>query len=160
MIAGLAAVTFFMSAGLTLWRECVSEYQAFSANAVAVGEYVRDNTEEDATFLTGTQHLNPIASIAGREILCGPDLWLYYHGLDTTERKSEIRAFYADPKGNLDTLEKYGVDYIMVSSYERNDYSIDYAALEEIAEVVFMNREGTIYKVRRTEDGTAAALLP
>ncbi len=160
VIAGLAAMTFFLSAGLTLWRECVSEYQAFSANAVAVGEYARDNTEEDATFLTGTHHLNPIASIAGRKILCGPDLWLYYHGLDTTERKSEIYAFYADPKGNLDTLDKYGVDYILVSSYERNDYTIDYVALEEIADVVFMNREGTIYKVRRAEDGTAAALLP
>ena len=160
VIAGLAAMTFFLSAGLTLWRECVSEYQAFSANAVAVGEYARDNTEEDATFLTGTHHLNPIASIAGRKILCGPDLWLYYHGLDTTERKSEIYAFYADPKGNLDTLDKYGVDYILVSSYERNDYTIDYVALEEIADVVFMNREGMIYKVRRAEDGTAAALLP
>ncbi len=151
VIAGMAAVTFFLSAGLTLWRECVSEYQAFSANAVAIGEYARDHTEEDATFLTGTQHLNPIASIAGRDILCGPDLWLYYHGLDTTERKSEIRAFYADPRGNVDTLEKYGVDYILVSSYERNDYDIDYAGLETIAVEVFSNREGTIYKLREGE---------
>lgn len=148
VIAALAAVTFFLSAGLTLWRETVSEYQAFSAGAVEAGEYARDNTEEHATFLTGTQHLNPIASIAGRNIVCGPDLWLYYHGLDTTERKSEIRAFYADPVHNTDTLEKYGVTYILVSSYERSDYTIDYAGLEEVAEVIFTNREATIYRVR------------
>lgn len=147
-IAAMAAVTFFVSAGLTLWREAVSEYQAFSAGAVEVGEYVRDNTGEHATFLTGTQHLNPVASIAGRNIVCGPDLWLYYHGLDTTERKSEIRAFYADPVHNTDTLEKYGVEYIMVSSYERHDYDIDYAGLETVAEAVFSNREATIYRVR------------
>ena len=124
---------------------------AFSANAVKLGEYVRDNTDEDATFLTGVHHLNPIASIAGRDIVCGPDLWLYYHGLDTTERKSEIYAFYADPANNTDTLKKYGVDYILVSSYERNDYDVDYEGLEAIADEVFSNREGRIYKVREGE---------
>ena len=122
VIAALAAVTFFLSAGLTLWREAVSEYQAFSAGAVEVGEYVRDNTEEDATFMSGVHHLNPVASIAGRDIVCGPDLWLYYHGLDTAERQRDIAAFYSDPAGYQAILEKYGVDYIVVSSYERNDY--------------------------------------
>ncbi|MBQ3157261.1 MAG: hypothetical protein IJB81_10150 [Clostridia bacterium] len=123
VIAGLAAVTFFLSAGLTLWREAVSEYMAFSADSVAAGVYARDNTEEDATFLTGVHHLNPVASIAGRDIVCGPDLWLYYHGIDTTERKADISRFYLDPANHLDVLEKYSVDYILVSSYERTDYT-------------------------------------
>ena len=151
VIAILAAVTFFLSAGLTLWREAVSEYQAFSVNAVALGEYARDNTEEDATFLTGVHHLNPIASIAGRDIVCGPDLWLYYHGLNTTERKQDIYAVYTDPENNTAVLKKYGVDYILVSSYERSDYDIDYAGLEMIADEVFANREGTIYRVKEAE---------
>ena len=151
VIAGLAAVTFFLSAGLTLWREAVSEYQVFSANAVALGEYARDNTEEDATFLTGVHHLNPIASIAGRDIVCGPDLWLYYHGLDTNERKYDIRVFYADPENNTAVLEKYGVDYILVSSYERSDYDIDYEGLKQIADEVYHNREGMILRVKEAE---------
>ena len=151
VIAALAAVTLFLSAGLTLWRESISSYQLFSAEAVRTGEFIRDNTEEDATILTGVHHLNPVASIAGRDIVCGPDLWLYYHGLDTTERKSEINAFYADPANNTDTLKKYGVDYILVSSYERNDYDVDYEGLEAIADEVFSNREGRIYKVREGE---------
>ena len=121
-IAALAAATFFLSAGLTLWREAVSNYQLFSARAVAAGEFIRDNTEEDATFLTGVHHLNPAASIAGRKIVCGPDLWLYYHGLNTTERKADIARYYSDPVGNADVLDKYGVDYVVLSSYERADY--------------------------------------
>ncbi len=148
VIAVLAAVTFFLSAGLTLWREAVSEYQAFSANAVALGEYARDNTEEDATFLTGVHHLNPIASIAGRNIVCGPDLWLYYHGLNTNQRKWDISTFYADPENNTAILDRYGVDYILVSSYERSDYDVDYEGLAQIADEVFSNREGTIYRVK------------
>ena len=151
VIAVLTAVTFFLSAGLTLWREAVSEYMAFSANAVKLGEYVRDNTDEDATFLTGVHHLNPIAAIAGRDIVCGPDLWLYYHGLDTNERKQDIRAFYADPENNMDVIEKYGVDYVLVSSYERNDYEVDFTGLEMIADAVYANWEGTIYRIREGE---------
>ena len=151
VIAVLAAVTFFLSAGLTLWREAVSEYQAFSTHAVKLGEYARDNTEEDAVFMTGFHHLNPIASIAGRDIICGPDLWLYYHGIDTTQRKSEIYAFYHDPENNVDTLRKYGVDYICVSSYERMSFLVDYDGLEMVADEVYSNPEGKIYKVREAE---------
>jgi len=146
-IAVLLCCTTFLSAGLTLWRECVSTYQAFSSYAVEAGEFVRDNTEEDAVFLTGNHHLNPVSSIAGRTIVCGPDLWLYWHGFDTTQRKADLRAFYADPAGNLDILAKYDVDYIYVSSYERSDYTVDFETLNELYDVVFSNWEATIWKV-------------
>ena len=146
-IAALAAVTIFLSAGLTLWRECVSDYQLFSAGAVQVGEFVRDETEEDAVFLTGVHHLNPVASIGGRKIVCGPDLWLYYHGLDTSVRKDDIRRFYADPAGNQDVIEAYGVDYVVVSSYERNDYTVNTAALDALYTRVYQNGEATIWRV-------------
>ncbi len=173
VIAGLAALTFFLSAVLTLWREAVSDYQAFSPNAVKVGEYVRDNTEEDATFMTGVHHLNPVASIAGREIICGPDLWLYYHGLDTNGRKAEISAFYADPAANAWVLDKYGVDYIMLSSYERADYFTLYdpeeksyhtdregidrftAVMDDRYEQVFANGEAVIWRVKPAENEAA-----
>ena len=147
VIAAGAAVVLFLSAGLTLWRECVSNYQAFGSGAVEAGEWVRDNTEEDAVFLTGTQHLNPVDSIAGRTIVCGPDLWLFWHGFDTDERKAEISAFYTDPSQGGEVLEKYGVDYIYVSSYERSSYAVDIVALNERYEVVFQNSEATIWRV-------------
>ena len=111
------------------------------------GEFVRDNTEEDAVFLTGTQHLNPVASIAGREVVCGPDLWLYYHGFNTTERKYDISRFMTAPEENLDVLEKYGVDYIYVSSYERSNYAVDVEALDRMFTRVFENWEATVWVV-------------
>ena len=162
-LAVVTAIAVFLSAGLTLWRECVSNYQAFSAYSVEAGEYVRDNTEEHATFMTGTQHLNPISSIAGRNIVCGPDLWLYYHGLDTTERKEDIAAFYTAPENNLDILYKYEVSYIYVSSYERSNYDVDEEALDRLFTRIFENWECVIYAVNpaETEDanGASVALL-
>ncbi len=151
-IAAVAAVTVFLSAGLTLWRECVSDYQRFSSGAVQAGEFVRDETEEDAVFLTGVHHLNPVASIGGRRIVCGPDLWLYYHGLDTSARKADIGRFYADPAGSQDVIERYGVDYIFVSSYERGDYLIDTAALDALYPRVYQNYEATIWRVAVQEE--------
>lgn len=147
VMAALAAVVVFLSAGLTLWRECVSDYQAFSSQAVEAGKYVLANTEEHSVFLSGTQHLNPVSSIAGRSTVCGTDSWLYYHGFNTTERKTDIAAFFTDPRENLDVLAKYDVDYIYVSSYERSNYDIDEEALADMFEMVFSNSEATIYKV-------------
>lgn len=162
VLALMTAVVMFLSAGLTLWRECVSNYQAFSSGAVQAGEYIRDNTEEHTTFLTGTQHLNPVASIAGRNIVCGPDLWLYFHGLNTTERKADIARFYTDPAENLDVLEKYDVDYIYVSSYERSSYAVDTEALDALFTQIYDNWEATIWQVHPAEeaetDGASTAL--
>ena len=147
VLAAAAAVCMFLSPVLTLWREAVSDYQAFSTGAVQAGDYVREKTPEDSMFLTGTQHLNPVDSLTGRRIVCGPDLWLYYHGFQTDERKLDIAAFYTDPEGNVDILQKYDVDYVYVSSYERASYGVDTQALEELLTPVFSNEECTIYQV-------------
>jgi len=111
--------------------------------------FIREETEDDAVFLTGTQHLNPVDSIAGRTIVCGPDLWLYWHGFDTQERKTDLFRFYESPEENEDVLEKYGVDYIYVSSYERSSYEVDEAALNRKYEILFENGEATLYKTNR-----------
>ena len=152
-LAALAAAVTFLSAGLTIWRECVSDYVAFGSEAVEAGQYIKNNTDPDAVFLSGTQHLNPVTSIAGRQIACGPDLWLYWHGFDTRERQQEIAAFLENPKAHPEVPEKYGADYVYVSSYERGSYDVDEEALEEIALKVFENGEASIYRL--AEAGSA-----
>lgn len=147
VMAVLGAFVIFVSAGLTLWRECVSSYQAYSASAVEAGVWARDETEDDAVFLTGTQHLNPVLSIGGKTIVCGPDLWLYWHGFDTTERQEDIRRFMEDPAGNSDVIEKYGVDYIYISSYEYSSYEVDRETMAELYPCVFSNSEAEIYVI-------------
>ena len=150
-LAAVAAVVTFLSAGLTIWRECVSDYTAFGQPAVEAGEYVKENTPKDAVFITGTQHLNPVLSIAGRTIVCGPDLWLYWHGFDTAERNEELAEFYGDPESYPEIPEKYGAEYVYVSSYERQDYDVDEEGLAKIGEKVFENREASIYRLTRNK---------
>ena len=106
IIAALFLIACFLSAGLTVARECVSNYQAYTVEDVAAAEFVKENTPEHCVFITGTQHLNPVASLAGRTIVNGSDLYLYFHGFNTTQRKAELKAFYEDPAGNLDLLTR------------------------------------------------------
>ena len=44
-------------------------------------------------------------------------------------------------------LQKYDVDYIYVSSYERASYPVKTEALDSMFDVVFRNGEATIYQV-------------
>ena len=146
-LAAFAAAVTFLSAGLTIWRECVSDYVAFSSEAVEAGQFAKDNTARDAVFITGTQHLNPVLSIAGREIVCGPNLWLYWHGFDISEREAELTVFYEDPEAHPEIPAKYGAEYVYVSSYELQSYDVDEEGLEKIGLKVFENGEASIYRL-------------
>lgn len=150
VIAVLSCFVFFFSGALSIARECVSDYRLFSDEDVETAEYVEKNTPRHAVFLTGTQHVNPVSSLAGRTIVCGPGMWLCYHGFQTDERELEISEFFIDPADHISTLQKYGASYILVSSWERSNYQIDYEALETLFDIVFESKHGdvTIYKVR------------
>jgi len=142
LIAVLFLLACFLSAGLTVARECVSGYQAYTNEDIATAEFIKENTPGHSVFLTGTQHLNPAASLAGRTIICGSDLYLYYHGFTTTGRKAELEAFYEDPAAHLDILTKYGVDYVYVSAWERSSYIVDTDALDSLFDRIYESAQG------------------
>ncbi|MDD3214551.1 MAG: hypothetical protein PHY64_12825 [Eubacteriales bacterium] len=131
VLAALCLITLFLSAGLTVAREAVSDYQAYGTEDIAVAAFVKENTPEHSVFLTGNEHLNPVASLAGRTIVCGSDLYLYYHGFNTTARRQAVQAFYEAPADNLSLLSQYGIEYIYVGPSERYNYKVDTDALDE-----------------------------
>lgn len=145
VLAGFATLCFFASAGLTLAREVVSDYQSFSKQDIEAAAYIEVNTPQHAVFMTGyQQHLNPVSALAGRTIVCGPDLWLYFHGFSTQDRHLDIARFYQDPANNLDVLKKYQVEYILISSYERTNFLIDYEGIEKLFPLCYSGDTGEI----------------
>ncbi len=137
LLAVLACLLFFLSGSLSLARETVSNYQLFSRQDAEVAAFVKDNTPKGSTFLTATHHNNPISALAGRNIVCGPDLWLYYHGFDLSQRKEDIRNFYTDPAAQTSVLTEYAVDYIVVGPQERSSLRPDMEALYAGYEVLY-----------------------
>ena len=145
LLCGLFLWASLFSGALSLGREAVSGYQLFSANAVAAGDWIRANTDRDDVFLTGQQHINPVYSLAGRQIICGSDLYVFFHGLDYSQQSADCRRFYENPRENADVLETYNVHYIYVSDYERAEFDVDLYALDEAYELIYANDDVRIY---------------
>lgn len=136
------------SGALSIGREVVSGYQLFSPSAVLASEWIRENTGRDDVFLTGQEHINPVCSLAGRQILCGSDLYVFFHGLNYTTQANDCKRFYENPRENADVLTRYGVDYIYLSDYERDSFLVDEAELDALYTVVYENGNVTLYSAK------------
>ncbi len=136
-----------LSGLLTLGREAVSDYQLYSPAQVALAEYVEENISPHGVFLTDTRHNNEIASLTGRNIVCGADTFLYFHGLDTTKQKADLKRMYEAPLEHLELFREYGVTHIVVSSFERQSYAVDEAAFQDSFINVFSWGDTELYAV-------------
>ncbi len=126
LLAFLLGFSLFISGPMTILREVRSSYMMFNNADIRAAEYIRENTDANGVFLTDCNwHLNAVSVLTGRSIVCGPDLFLYYHGIDTSERKTDISAMFEAPADNPDLFRKYDVRYVFIGSSERNGYAID-----------------------------------
>jgi hypothetical protein len=148
-LAAAVSVLLFTSGLLTLARELVSggQYLLYGNDYVAASEYVKEHTEPDALFITGKQHLNPIAALAGRNIWVGSPSYLYYHGFDTEARNDQVTAIYTDTETALTLPAELGASYILVTDYERGNYPGCDDRLRECYPVFFRQGSVTIYSV-------------
>ena len=150
LMAVLACGALFLSGGLSILRECLGDYQAYSKQAVQAAAFAEQHTPPGSLFMASAdEHLNPISALSGRRIICGPDLWLYYHGFDTADRKRDIAQFYRDPAQGAPVLAKWGVDYILLGPAERNALGADQDTLDKLFERVYGDERGDyiIYRV-------------
>ena len=135
------------SAALTMGREIVSDYQLFGSAEVEAAEFIAENTERDAVFLTGQQHNNAVTALAGRHILCGAPTFLWYHGLDYAQQEADERLLFEAPAENEALFDEYGVDYVYISGNERASFDVDFDYFAQNAELVFDNWEVQIYRL-------------
>ena len=73
-------------------------------------------------------------------------VYVFFHGLDYRRQAEDCRLFYEYPEAYGEILQRYGVDYVYVSDYERADFDVDVDALEELWPVVYENSSVKIFK--------------
>ena len=126
LLSFLLGCSLFLSGPMTILREWRSSYMMFSNSDIEAAAFIRENTDAHGVFLADCNwHLNAVSVLTGRSIVCGPDLFLYYHGIDTGERKADVAAMFEAPEDNRTLFERYGVRYVYVSSAERSNFDID-----------------------------------
>ncbi len=123
--AAVFVVLGMISGTMTMLREAVSEYQLFSYDQVAAAQKIIADTPADSLFLTSTDHTNPVSVLTGRNILCGPGMFLYYHGVDYGEREIQVSEMYKGGEVFEILADKYGVDYVYISPSELSKYAVD-----------------------------------
>ncbi len=145
-LTGAAAVCVFLSGVMTMTREAVSDYELFSVNQVEAAQWVQENTQPDAVFLTSNNHNNAVAALTGRNIVLGTDSYLYFHGLDTSQRYADVTAMFTQEGALEELAPEYEISYIYIGSYERAIEGFDESLFAALP-VVFQNQEVTIYQL-------------
>ena len=138
LLSFLLCCSLFLSGPMTILREFNSSYMMFSSGDIRAASYIQENTDPHSIFLTDySWHLNPVSVLTGRSIVCGPDLFLYYHGIDTYERKEDIVAMFEAPEENRDLFQKYSVSYIYIGSSERANFDMDLDFFYENGSIIY-----------------------
>lgn len=137
-----------ISAILTMGREYVSEYELYSKGYVEAAEFIEENTKSSDIILTATNHNNAIASLTGRNIVCGSSSFLYYHGVDYFQNEADVTAMYEEAQKREELLQKYDVKYIVLGPDEISNYSIsDFDDMVQTYPVVFNEDNVVILQV-------------
>ena len=146
---GCYLLVFAMTASsiMTIIRECKSEYQVYTKNEAELSEQIREVTEPNDVILANSYHWNLVTPLTGRSIVTGTGTFLYYHGINTTERERDVALMFEEPEENADLFALYGVRYILVSNAERGSYDIDYTFLMNHCAVVAENDSGKLYRL-------------
>ena len=149
LLSFLLGCSLFLSGPMTILREWRSSYMMFSNGDIAAAEYIRKNTDADGVFLTDySWHLNAVSVMTGRSIVCGPDLFLYYHGIDTGERKADVTAMFENPADSQELFKQYGVKYVYIGSSERSNFDVDTDYFEENGSLLYSEDGIRVYELK------------
>ena len=151
ILAAVMTVSLFLSGVLTLGREAVSDYELISSVETKAAAFIRENTEPDGTFLTYNNHNNAVASLTGRNIVCGSGTFLFFHGINYSEREAALPLIFEQPSRYFDAMQKrYGIDYVYIGPYEKHNYAIDYAYFADNLELIYDQNGILIYNIGKS----------
>jgi hypothetical protein len=124
-----------------------TKHQVFDSDGVKFAELIKEKTEPRALVIHAPVHNHPVF-LTGRRSLMGYPGHIWTHGLDYTQRESEIRKMYAGGADGRLLLERYGVNYAVVSPLERSLMNVNdqfFSRFESVGEVGGYR----LYKIRQ-----------
>lgn len=136
-----------ISALLSLGRELVSDYTVYSNAQVKTAQFIERNTLPEDMFLTNDRHVNEAAALAGRNIVSGSWIYLGPHGIYDDTRAQDVKTMYESPASSARLFEQYGIDYVILSSWERGSYQVDEDWFQTNLECVFVCEDIQVYRV-------------
>ena len=119
--AAACFVVLIFSGVLDVWRTASGQinYKVFDADAVTVANRIKASTPPNALFLNAPTY-NTAIVLTGRRSLMRYPGHLSSHGIDYGQRENDVKQMYRGGPAALGLLEKYGIEYVLISPEERN----------------------------------------
>lgn len=146
--AGIALVVLTLSGALDVWRAASGQIRSevFPEDAVRVAAQIRQKTPPNALFLNGPI-FNPAVVMSGRQSLMRYPGHLGSYGIDYGPREADVKRIYAGGSMADDLLGKYGIEYVLVSPYERNDMKANEEYFKKYP-IVAESGQFKVYKIK------------
>jgi hypothetical protein len=113
-------LTLTLAGSLDVWRVVSeqAEQKIFDRDGALLAELIKRETPPRSLILHAPTYNHPVF-LTGRRSPMGYAGHLWTHGLDYLPREADLRLMYAGGAGAAELLERYGVDYVVVSPLEQ-----------------------------------------
>jgi hypothetical protein len=124
--AVLCLVVLTLSGAIDVWRTVSGQinYKVFDRDAVLIAEKLKQSTAPNALFLNAPTY-NTAVVLTGRRSLMRYIGHLSSHGIDYAERERDLKQMYLGGPDAAGLMEKYGIDYVLISPEERTSLSVN-----------------------------------
>ena len=123
-VGGLIVLT--LAGALDVWRTIAAKtnYNVFSKDSVAVAEQIKRKTAPNSLFLNAPT-FNSAVVLSGRRSLMRFSGHLSSYGIDYYGREAEVKRIYAGDAAAEILLNKYGVEYVLISPEEKSNLTVN-----------------------------------
>lgn len=147
-----AAVVCFIvliaSGVIDVWRTVSRQinYRVFEADAVTVADRIKASTRPNALFVNAPTYNTAIVLSGRRSIMRYPG-HLSSHGIDYRQREDDVKQIYRGGPNAVALIEKYGIEYLLISPEERANLGPNEAFFSRYP-VVAESGQYRVYKVK------------
>ncbi len=148
-VAAACFLILIFSGGLDVWRTASGQinYKVFDAEAAVLANRLKTAIAPNALILNAPTY-NTAAVLTGRQSLMRYPGHLSSHGIDYRQREADVKQIYRGGPDAVALMQKYGIEYVLVSPEERNSLSPNEAFFAQFPVIAEAGRY-KIYDVRK-----------
>jgi len=153
VVTGLFLALSIMAGFLDAVRLTQYEHQKirfFNVQELQLAEWVKDNTDKRARFLTADNHDHWVPVLTGRKIVLGFKGWLWTYGINYSNQEIATNQMFRGGEMAKKRLEEYGVSYVVIGPKERKK-EINEEFYKDNFKLVYELGETKIFQVRNLE---------
>jgi hypothetical protein len=145
----LCLVVLTLAGAIDTWRTASRQYETrvFDNDGVKVAEQIKQKTAPNALFLNAPT-FNTAVALSGRQSLMRYSGHLSSYGINFMERENEVRQIYQGTAVADTLLQKYNIDYVMVSPEEKGAMKANEEYFKKYP-VIAESGQYKVYKVKQ-----------